>query len=69
MIKNLEQYPIIRDIEQTPVTLIEFEDLIVKHWEEGKIKGPVHLSGGNEEQLIEIGKRMKSTDWVFSTWR
>jgi TPP-dependent pyruvate/acetoin dehydrogenase alpha subunit len=27
------------------------------------------LSGGNEEQLIEIGKRIKSTDWVFSTWR
>jgi TPP-dependent pyruvate/acetoin dehydrogenase alpha subunit len=69
MIKNLEQYPIIRDIEQTITSLIEFEDLIVKHWEEGKIKGPVHLSGGNEEQLIEIGKRMKSTDWVFSTWR
>ena len=58
MIKNLEQYLIIRDIEQTPTSLIEFEDLIVKHWEEGKIKGPVHLSGGNEEQLLEIGKRM-----------
>ena len=69
MIKNLEQYPIIRDIQQTSETLIDFENLIVKHWEEGKIRGPIHLSNGNEEQLIEIFKRVKTTDWVFSTWR
>ena len=69
MIKNLEQYPIVRDIKQTKETLIEFEDLIVAHWESGKINGPVHLSGGNEDELIEIGKRIKDADWVFSTWR
>jgi len=69
MIKNLEQYPIIRDIQQTTETLIDFENLIVKHWEEGKIRGPIHLSNGNEEQLIEVFKRIKTTDWVFSTWR
>ena len=28
MIKNLEQYPIIRDIKQTPTSLIEFERAI-----------------------------------------
>ena len=27
------------------------------------------ISNGNEEQLIEIFKRVKETDWVFSTWR
>lgn len=69
MIKNLEKYSIERPIEQTPKTLIEFENLIVKHWEEGKIRGPIHLSNGNEEQLIEVFSRIKVTDWVFSTWR
>ena len=69
MIKNLEQYPIVRDIQHTTESLIDFENLIVKHWEEGKIRGPIHLSNGNEEQLIEIFKRIKTSDWVFSTWR
>ncbi|MHA2279418.1 MAG: thiamine pyrophosphate-dependent enzyme [Promethearchaeota archaeon] len=36
---------------------------------EGKILAPVHLSDGNEEQLIEIFKHIKKTDWVFSAWR
>jgi pyruvate dehydrogenase E1 component alpha subunit len=69
MIKNLEKYPIVRNIEQTSETLIDFENLIVKHWEEGKIRGPIHLSNGNEEQLIEVFKRINQNDWVFSTWR
>jgi TPP-dependent pyruvate/acetoin dehydrogenase alpha subunit len=69
MIKNLEKYSIERPIEQTPETLIDFENLIVKHWEEGKIRGPIHLSNGNEEQLIEVFSRIKTSDWVFSTWR
>ncbi len=69
MIQNLEQYPIVRNIEQTSQNLIDFESLIVKHWEDAKIRGPIHLSDGNEEQLIEIFSRIKTTDWVFSTWR
>ena len=69
MIKNLEQYPIVRDAIYKKEDLIRFEDMIVAHWESGEIKGPVHLSNGNEEQLIEIGKRIKPNDWVFSTWR
>ena len=69
MLKNLEKYPIVRTIEQTAETLIDFENLIVKHWEEGKIRGPIHLSNGNEEQLIEVFKRINQNDWVFSTWR
>lgn len=69
MIKNLEQYPIVRDIDWTEEKLIRFEQSIVDIWEAGKIKGPVHLSNGNEAPLIEIFKRIKETDWVFSTWR
>ena len=69
MIQNLEQYPIVRDIDWTEEKLIAFEQEIVDIWEAGKITGPVHLSNGNEAQLIEIFKRIKETDWVFSTWR
>jgi TPP-dependent pyruvate/acetoin dehydrogenase alpha subunit len=70
MIHNLEKYPIVReDIGWTPEKLIRFENRIVEHWEAGKIRGPIHLSNGNEEQLIEIFKRVSENDWVFSTWR
>jgi len=69
MIKNLKQYPIVRDIKQSKDDLINFEELIVTHWGNAKIRGPIHLSNGNEEQLIEIFKRIKTSDWVFSTWR
>mgnify|MGYP006269049319 CR=1 FL=1 len=72
MIKNLEKYPIVRDntdIGWTKEKLIAFERMIADDWEAGRIKGPVHLSGGNEDELIEIFKRIKETDWVFSTWR
>jgi pyruvate dehydrogenase E1 component alpha subunit len=53
----------------SPEQLIEFEEDIIKHWENGEIKGPIHLSNGNEEELIEIFKKIGPTDWVFSTWR
>ena len=69
MIQNIEKYPIVNDVKYTSEYLINFEELIVKHWEDAKIRGPIHLSEGNEEQLIEIFKRIKSTDWIFSTWR
>ena len=69
MIKNLEQYPIVRDVSIDVEYMREYEKMIAEKWEGGKIKGPVHLSGGNELELIEVGKRIKRTDWVFSTWR
>ena len=66
---NLEQYTIVREHGLSKQDLIDFEDTIVNHWENAKIRGPVHLSEGNEEALIEVFKRIKTTDWVFSTWR
>lgn len=68
MIQNLN-YPIVRDINFTEQDLLDFELKIIESWEGGKIRGPVHLSNGNESQLIEIFKRINTTDWVFSTWR
>ena len=38
--------------------LIAFEDDIISHWEGGKITGPIHLSHGNEDQLIEVFKKV-----------
>ena len=48
--------------------LIDFEDDIISHWENGEIRGPIHLSNGNEEQLIKIFSKIAVEDWVFSTW-
>jgi TPP-dependent pyruvate/acetoin dehydrogenase alpha subunit len=51
--------------------LIAFEAEVAAAFNAGKIRAPVHLSGGNEEQLIaffeehEIGQE----DWVATTWR
>jgi TPP-dependent pyruvate/acetoin dehydrogenase alpha subunit len=49
--------------------LIEFENNIISHWENGEIRGPIHLSNGNEEQLIKVFSKIGVDDWVFSTWR
>lgn len=67
--KNLEQYSIKKQVPFTEQDLIDFENKIIEQWEGGKIRGPVHLSNGNEQQLIEIFKRIDKNDWVFSTWR
>ena len=34
-----------------------------------KIPGPIHLSGGNEQELIDIFTKISRDDWVFSTYR
>ena len=49
--------------------LIDFENDIISHWESGEIRGPIHLSNGNEKQLIKIFNKVGIEDWVFSTWR
>lgn len=69
MMKNIDKYPIVRDHNWNEEELIHFENKIVRSWDAGKIRGPVHLSGGNETPLIEIFKRISENDWVFSTWR
>ena len=49
--------------------LIEFESAIAEDFKAGRIKAPVHLSGGNEVKLIHIFRKVRATDWVLSTWR
>jgi len=53
----------------TPQELIDFESKVKEAYEAGLIKGPVHLSKNNEEQLIELFKQINEDDWVFSAWR
>lgn len=53
----------------TKEELIAFEDEMASIYETGVIRGHLHLSGGNEEHLIEIFEDVKANDWVFSTWR
>lgn len=49
--------------------LIAFEREVADAFETKKIRGPVHLSGGNESQLIEIFKGISKEDWVFCSYR
>ncbi len=53
----------------TPERLCAFERQVADLFEAGAIPGPVHLSGGNEEQLIRIFSEIHPQDYVFSTWR
>jgi len=53
----------------TPRLLQAFEKEIEELFAAGKIKAPVHLAGGNERELIEIFKDIKSHDWVLCSWR
>lgn len=49
--------------------LIAFEADVAASFNAGKIRAPVHLSGGNEDELIEIFKQVGPDDWILTTWR
>ena len=62
----------IKDGEVVPwtvETLKAFEKDIAACYDDKQIRAPIHLDGGNEEQLIEIFKGVKSEDWVCGSWR
>ena len=59
----------IREIKLTKQDLIDFELKIKKEYEKATVSGPVHMSSGNEDQLLEIFKYIHPDDWVFSSWR
>jgi TPP-dependent pyruvate/acetoin dehydrogenase alpha subunit len=46
-----------------------FEKRVAEAFENKKIKGPMHLSGGNEDQLIDIFKDIHPEDWIFTSYR
>lgn len=53
----------------TKEELISFEDEIAALFNSGKIHAPVHLYSGNEDQIINIFRQIRSQDWVFCSWR
>lgn len=46
-----------------------FESEVAEAFNRGEIKAPVHLSDGNELQLIEIFEEIREQDWVICSWR
>lgn len=49
--------------------LVRISKKIADNWNKGVYANPVHLSGGNEKQLLRLFKRIKKEDYVFSTHR
>lgn len=46
-----------------------FEQQVADAFNAGKIRAPVHLDGGNENELIRIFRNVNAGDWCFCTWR
>ncbi len=55
--------------EWTIQQLAAFSERVKQAFLDKRIHAPVHLAGGGEAQLIEIFKKVRPQDWVFSTWR
>lgn len=53
----------------TVESLRAFEDRVKDAFLRKEVHAPIHLSGGNEKELIDIFKLVRPHDWVFSTWR
>ncbi len=55
--------------KQNSKIITNFEKEIFKDYNMGKIPFPIHLSKGNEKQLVEIFRYISKNDWVCSSWR
>jgi pyruvate dehydrogenase E1 component alpha subunit len=54
----------------TKKELISFENEVSSHWENGDIPYLIHLSGGNEDFLVNFFEdKVRDGDWIFSTHR
>ena len=53
----------------TAERLLAFEERVATAFIDRKILSPIHLSKGNEEQLINIFHDVKDEDWLFVSWR
>ncbi len=49
--------------------LIDFESKVANEFNSSRIRAPIHLHGGNEDQLIKIFSKITHDDWVFTSWR
>jgi TPP-dependent pyruvate/acetoin dehydrogenase alpha subunit len=53
----------------TAQDLRDFEQEAAEHFNAGRIRAPIHLSGGCEDQTLEVFKDIREQDWVFTNWR
>jgi len=53
----------------TAPDLIAFEEEIAALFNQGKIRAPVHLYFGNEEQILRVFENIRAEDWVLCSWR
>ena len=53
----------------TAEDLRAFEAEVARRFETREIHAPIHLSGGNEQQLVELFNEIEPDSWIFSTWR
>jgi pyruvate dehydrogenase E1 component alpha subunit len=56
-------------IDLGPDDLLAFEEDIAQAFGRGEIRSPVHLTGGNERDLIDIFRTIANDDWVLCSWR
>jgi pyruvate dehydrogenase E1 component alpha subunit len=56
-------------MKHTKKSLVDFEKRVEDAFLAKQIRAPIHLSGGNEEQLLEIFEDVEERDWLFTTWR
>lgn len=49
--------------------LRQFAQDVAEAFNRGDIRAPIHLDGGNEDQLIDVFKTIDRRDWVCGSWR
>lgn len=68
-IEGLSSHKRKREVKFSKQDLILFEEKIADLYQNKAVNGPIHLSEGNEDILIEIFSYIDKKDWVFSAWR
>ena len=53
----------------TKEELIAFEEEIAGLFNTAKIRSPIHLYFGNEDEMIKIFENINDDDWVMCSWR
>ncbi len=49
--------------------LIAFEEEIAELFNSAQVRSPVHLYSGNEDQILNVFKDVRPSDWVMCSWR
>lgn len=49
--------------------LREFETQVAEAFNQGRIRAPVHLYDGNEDQILKVFQNVNENDWIFCSWR